>query len=89
MNTRAVLDQVPSLVREDLYHYERQGYIKPRKGGDGKRKRNNYSERDVQLVKLLHYYRQLEFWRNKSTRWAYERALEDVNSGRTTPPVSR
>ncbi len=89
MNVNAILQEVPSLTREDLYHYERQGYNKPRKVRKGNSRRNDYSEKDVLLVRLLHYYRQLEFWRGQSTKWAYEKALEDINSGRTSPPVFR
>ena len=49
-----VLVRIPGLTPRELYYFEQQGYISPEHIDQGLKRIRNYSEKDVELVELIH-----------------------------------
>jgi DNA-binding transcriptional MerR regulator len=75
MRPADVLKEVP-ISRERLYYLEQKGYIDPKKTVRGDRELRDYSQRDLEIVRLMWKYIE-EGFRYKI---AYQKALKDLNS---------
>ena len=81
MNARDILERVPSITRSDLYRYEAKGYIKPTKKTIGRATRNDYSDRDAELARLIKYYEMTGSSEGRTLDKAYQMALADMGKG--------
>ena len=79
MTTGEVIAQVPGLTYARLYYFEAKGFIRPRKVSSGKVERNDYSEKDLQLIKALQHYSSQGF----PPKVAYQKAMAEQK----TPPL--
>jgi len=77
MNTKDLLECVGGLTRHELYRYVEKGYVQPERTTVGKVVRNEFSEDDVEFIKLINYYRLTGFSSGRSLEKAHEMALKD------------
>jgi DNA-binding transcriptional MerR regulator len=75
MKPSDVLKEIP-IPREKLYYLEQKGYINPIKTLKGERELRDYSESDLEMVRLIWGYIQQGF----RYRIAYQKALRTLNS---------
>ncbi len=75
MRTAEILEQI-DIPRHKLYYLEQKGYITPRRVPMGDLEAREYSEEDVNKIKLIWKYLKRGF-RHKV---AHEKAMEEMNS---------
>jgi DNA-binding transcriptional MerR regulator len=75
MKPSDVLREIP-IPRDKLYYLEQKGYITPRKTLKGERELRDYSEKDLEMVRLMWQYIQQGF----RYRVAYQKALNSLGN---------
>jgi len=72
------LAQVEGLTKELLYYLEHCGYIIPTKRPTARISRNQYSARDVELLRRIVFFYRKDY----PPRVAYQKAIENQTAGR-------
>jgi DNA-binding transcriptional MerR regulator len=77
MKTAEILDRI-DIPRHKLYYLEQKGYINPRRVPMGDLEAREYSEEDVERIKLIWKYLKKGF----KHKIAYQKAMEEMNGSR-------
>ncbi|MCI0526141.1 MAG: MerR family transcriptional regulator [Nitrospira sp.] len=77
MKTAEILDRI-DIPRHKLYYLEQKGYIAPKRVPMGDLEAREYSEEDVERVKLIWKYLKKGF----KHKIAYQKAMEEMNGSR-------
>jgi len=70
MRASEIVERIPRLTRDDIYNWQRQGYLSPKVVQKGKKAWREYDHKTVKLIELMAHYRAEGF----SPRTAREKA---------------
>ena len=77
MKTAEILERI-DIPRHKLYYLEQKGYIAPKRVPMGDLEAREYSEEDVERIKLIWKYLKKGF----KHKIAYQKAMEEMNGSR-------
>ncbi len=77
MKTAEILDRI-DIPRHKLYYLEQKGYIAPKRVPMGDLEAREYSEEDVERIKLIWKYLKKGF----KHKIAYQKAMEEMNGSK-------